>query len=70
ALINEPQILIADEPTANLDSRLSAEFMGLMADLRESGKTVVVASHDPEVFDSPVVDAIMQMHDGSIQGVH
>jgi putative ABC transport system ATP-binding protein len=69
ALINEPQILIADEPTANLDSRLSAEFMGLMADLRESGKTVVVASHDPEVFDSPVVDEIMQMRDGNIQGV-
>ena len=69
ALINEPQILIADEPTANLDSRLSAEFMGLMADLRESGKTVLVSSHDPEVFDSPVVDEIMKMRDGSIQGV-
>ncbi|MET0090403.1 MAG: ABC transporter ATP-binding protein [Candidatus Thiodiazotropha sp.] len=66
ALINDPQVLIADEPTANLDSRLSVEFMGLMADLRSSGKTVLISSHDPEVFDSPVVDEIVRMRDGHI----
>ncbi len=66
ALINDPQVLIADEPTANLDSRLSVEFMGLMADLRSSGKTVLISSHDPEVFDSPVVDEIVRMRDGGI----
>ncbi|MET0064892.1 MAG: ABC transporter ATP-binding protein [Candidatus Thiodiazotropha sp.] len=66
ALINDPQVLIADEPTANLDSRLSEEFMGLMADLRGCGKTVLISSHDPEVFDSPVVDEILRMRDGRI----
>jgi putative ABC transport system ATP-binding protein len=64
ALINDPKILIADEPTANLDSKLSNEFMGLMAELRESGKTVLISSHDPKVFDSPIVDDVVEMSDG------
>jgi len=66
ALINDPQILIADEPTANLDTRLSEEFMGLLDELRQTGKTILVTSHDPVVFDSPVVDRIVEMQDGQI----
>ncbi|MES9854895.1 MAG: ABC transporter ATP-binding protein [Candidatus Thiodiazotropha sp. L084R] len=64
ALINEPQILIADEPTANLDSRLSADFMGLIDELRNAGKTVLISSHDPVVFESTVVDRVVELHDG------
>jgi len=66
ALINKPQILIADEPTANLDTRLSQEFMELIDELRKTGKTILITSHDPVVFDSPVVDRIVEMRDGQI----
>jgi putative ABC transport system ATP-binding protein len=66
ALVNDPEIVIADEPTANLDSRLSQEFMQLIAGLRESGKTILITSHDPEVFDSPVIDRVVEMRDGLI----
>ena len=66
ALINNPKILIADEPTANLDTKLSHEFMGLLDDLRKAGKTVLITSHDPVVFDSSVVDRVIEMRDGLI----
>lgn len=64
ALINDPSVLIADEPTANLDSKLSREFMALIGELCRSGKTVLISSHDPVVFDSPVVDRVVELQDG------
>ncbi|RDH89602.1 MAG: ABC transporter ATP-binding protein [endosymbiont of Seepiophila jonesi] len=64
ALINDPKILIADEPTANLDTKLSREFMGLIDELCKSGKTILITSHDPVVFDSPVVNRVVEMCDG------
>ena len=66
AMINDPEILIADEPTANLDSKLSHEFMDLVEDLHQSGKTVLITSHDPIVFDSPVVNRVVDMCDGQV----
>ncbi len=68
ALINNPQIVIADEPTANLDSKLSQELMGLIDELRQSGKTILMTSHDADVFDSTVVDRVIEMRDGEIAG--
>lgn len=66
ALINDPQILIADEPTANLDTKLSQEFMGLIDGLCQAGKTMLITSHDPLVFESPVVDRVIEMRDGQL----
>ncbi len=66
ALINQPQILIADEPTANLDSKLSEDFMELIAELKDSGKTILLSSHDPLVARSPVVDRVVTVHDGTV----
>jgi len=66
ALINDPPIIIADEPTAHLDSGLSREFMNTIAALKQEGKTVLIASHDPIVCDSPFVDRVVQMRDGRI----
>lgn len=66
ALINNPAILIADEPTAHLDSNLSHEFMGIMARIKEEGKTIILASHDPIVYESPLIDRIIEMRDGKI----
>jgi cell division transport system ATP-binding protein len=51
ALINDPQIILADEPTGNLDSEHSMEIMQLLLDLNEKGATVIVATHDLHVLD-------------------
>jgi len=70
ALINDPEILLADEPTAHLDTHLAADFMEIMRDLRSRGKTVVIASHDPLVFDDSHVSLVVAMRDGKITGTH
>lgn len=66
ALINNPAIIIADEPTAHLDTRLSHEFMGIMSDLKARGTTIILASHDPIVYDSDLADRVVEMRDGQI----
>lgn len=66
ALINNPAILIADEPTAHLDSHLSREFMGIMSQFKAEGKTIILASHDPIAYESPIIDRIIEMRDGKI----
>ena len=66
ALINNPSVIIADEPTAHLDSGLSHEFMAIMRQLKEDGKTVILSSHDPIIFDSNLADRVVEMHDGQI----
>jgi putative ABC transport system ATP-binding protein len=68
ALINDPRFIIADEPTAHLDTKLSREFMEIVARLKTSQKTVIIASHDPLVYDSPVIDRVVTMRDGKIEG--
>ncbi len=66
ALINNPAIIIADEPTAHLDTKLSREFMEIMGQLKTEGKTIVIASHDPIVYESDVIDRIVEMRDGKV----
>jgi len=46
ALLNDPDIILADEPTGNLDPQTSIELMQIFKDLNEQGKTVVIATHD------------------------
>ena len=66
ALINNPTIIIADEPTAHLDSKLSHEFMGIMRELKTGGATIILSSHDPIVYDSDLADRVVEMRDGKI----
>ena len=66
ALINDPEILVADEPTANLDSKLSAEFLAILRRLAEAGRTVILTSHDPLVVESAVVDRVYSLRDGQL----
>ncbi len=68
ALINDPQVVIADEPTAHLDTPLSREFMEIMGRLKDSSRTVLIASHDPIVSESPLVDRVWNLRDGRIDG--
>jgi putative ABC transport system ATP-binding protein len=72
ALINDPRVLIADEPTANLDSSSSKVFLDIANDLVAEGKTVLVSSHDPAIYDSPQTDRVVEVHDGLLvdDGTH
>ena len=69
ALINDPAVLVADEPTAHLDSRLSREFMEMTGSFKAAGRTVLIASHDPLVYDSPLTDRVIEMRDGRITDI-
>jgi putative ABC transport system ATP-binding protein len=67
ALINAPTVLIADEPTASLDSRLAAQFLDIVAGLKAEGTTLIIASHDPRVIEAQVVDRVVRMMDGQLE---
>lgn len=66
ALVGDPPLILADEPTAHLDSQLGAEFMRFMADLKEKGKTIIITSHDTMVTAHPAIDRIVDLKDGRI----
>ncbi|RJQ49978.1 MAG: ABC transporter ATP-binding protein [Desulfobacteraceae bacterium] len=66
ALINEPSVVVADEPTAHLDTELAEALLVLMAGLKQEGKTILIASHDPLVFQSSIVDRVVRMRDGMV----
>jgi putative ABC transport system ATP-binding protein len=66
ALVNDPGVIIADEPTAHLDTKLSREFMDIMARFKAEGKTILIASHDPIVHEARGVDRVIGMRDGKI----
>lgn len=66
SLINEPEIILADEPTAHLDTRLSEELLTILERLKREGKTIVVATHDPLIYEKPLVDSLIEMRDGCV----
>ncbi len=66
ALINKPKIIIADEPTANLDARLSLEFIELLRVMKDANRTIVVATHDPLFFDLDFVDRVVEVEKAKI----
>lgn len=66
ALINNPQIIIADEPTANLDGKLSLDFINIIQELKSHERTIIIATHDPLFFDLDFVDKIVELKNGEI----
>jgi putative ABC transport system ATP-binding protein len=58
--------MIADEPTAHLDTKLSKDFMEIIGKLKIRRKTIIIASHDPIVYESAAVDRVLEMRDGKI----
>ena len=66
ALINKPKIILADEPTGNLDSRTGADVMRLFHELHEAGNTIVLITHNPELADE--CERVLTLRDGLIVG--
>lgn len=64
AIIGNPEIILADEPTGNLDSKSTIEIMNILKDLHESGRTVIIITHDDEIANQ--VDRVVRIMDGKI----
>jgi putative ABC transport system ATP-binding protein len=67
ALMNNPPVIIADEPTAHLDSKLSVKFMEIVSQLKDEGRTAIIASHDPLIYGASMVDRVIVIRDGMIE---
>ncbi|NLV43721.1 MAG: ABC transporter ATP-binding protein [Candidatus Hydrogenedentes bacterium] len=65
ALVNDPLLLLADEPTGNLDSASGVEILGLFDELRANGKTIIMVTHDPDIGHR--ADRIVRLRDGHIE---
>lgn len=64
ALVNDPELIVADEPTGSLDSRSQELVLEIFQNLARSGKTVLIVTHNPEVAD--YADCVIKMKDGDI----
>ena len=67
SLANDPMVLLADEPTGNLDSKTGEEILGLLDELNAAGRTLIVVTHDPQV--AARANRTVVMHDGRIARV-
>lgn len=66
ALVCSPKILLADEPTANLDATLSLSLMGYFERLKNKRVSIVIATHDALVVEQPFVDRVVELKNGAI----
>jgi putative ABC transport system ATP-binding protein len=65
SLANDPQVILADEPTGNLDSRTSDEIMTLLRRLNDAGKTIIMVTHENDI--ASWAKRIVRMRDGRIE---
>jgi len=64
ALVGRPNVLLADEPTGNLDSKTAREIMGVFGDLHREGMTIIIVTHDPAI--AAYCHRVIRLHDGRI----
>jgi putative ABC transport system ATP-binding protein len=64
ALINDPTVLLADEPTGNLDSQTSEDVLGLFSKLHDGGRTIIVVTHDEDV--AAHAKRVIRLRDGLV----
>ena len=65
ALVNDPSIILADEPTGNLDSKTSYEIMGIFEELHNAGNTIILVTHEPDIAEH--THRIVRLRDGLIE---
>jgi putative ABC transport system ATP-binding protein len=65
ALVNRPSIILADEPTGNLDSKTSVEIMALFDDLHAKGNTIILVTHEPDIAD--FAHRVISIRDGCVE---
>ena len=65
ALVNRPALLLADEPTGNLDSTTSEEIMSVFSDLHDAGQTIVMVTHEPDI--SAMAERVVVLKDGRVE---
>ena len=66
ALVNNPEIILADEPTGNLDTKTGDEIMMMLKDLNKKGKTIILVTHNPDL--TRLANKVIKMRDGEIIG--
>ena len=65
SLANDPHVILADEPTGNLDSRMSIEIMNILKELNEAGKTIIIVTHENEI--AAWARRIVRLRDGLVE---
>jgi putative ABC transport system ATP-binding protein len=65
AIVNDPAIILADEPTGNLDTKTSYEIMGIFEDIHKAGNTVILVTHEPDIADH--AHRIIRLRDGLVE---
>ncbi len=67
SLANEPDIILADEPTGNLDTETGTQIMKMLSDLHGQGKTIIMVTHETDI--AQYADTIIHMRDGAIERI-
>lgn len=67
ALVNDPEIILCDEPTANLDKENALKFAQIIKELKERGKTIIIATHDPLISELEFIDKIIKIDGGKVE---
>ncbi len=65
SLVNDPHVILADEPTGNLDSRTSLEIMRMLTELNDSGKTIIMVTHEPDIAEW--AKRVVRLRDGIVE---
>ena len=68
ALVNRPSIILADEPTGNLDTSTSMEIMALFAEIQEAGNTVILVTHEEDI--AACANRIVRLRDGKVESAN